>query len=297
MSAMEAPSNSFILANTQAMSLAALGSEHIIPVFAKDNERAISHYEFVHALLDAVQHVFHGENISPAEIRVSHPIQGRVPEAIHKKPSDLLDNEKTLYYERMMFNINIPSIQQRVGGKDLSLSIGGVKSYTLDRLSGKMCAQKFKVYIGFKVFVCSNLCVSADGCVVDLEATHADELFLKTVEIMESYSPGNLIDELQQYSDIHWSRSTFEQFVGETRVKLYDPNFPTKNWFGDTQLGHVAKGYFENEHFRHNADGTISLWNVYNLLTEANKSSYIDSYLDRTRTIPKLLQPWTEKLC
>mgnify|MGYP007031614875 CR=1 FL=1 len=32
---MEAPSNSFILANTQAMSLAALGSEHIIPVFAK----------------------------------------------------------------------------------------------------------------------------------------------------------------------------------------------------------------------------------------------------------------------
>ena len=294
---MEAPSNSFILANTQDMSLAALGSEHIIPVFAKDNERAISHYEFVHALLDAVQHVFHGENISPAEIRVSHPIQGRVPEAIHKKPSDLLDNEKTLYYERMMFNINIPSIQQRVGGKDLSLSIGGVKSYTLDRLSGKMCAQKFKVYIGFKVFVCSNLCVSADGCVVDLEATHADELFLKAVEIMESYSPGNLIDELQQYSDIHWSRSTFEHFVGETRVKLYDPNFPTKNWFGDTQLGHVAKGYFENEHFRHNADGTISLWNVYNLLTEANKSSYIDSYLDRTRTIPKLLQPWTEKLC
>ena len=294
---MEAPSNSFILANTQAMSLAALGSEHIIPVFAKDNERAISHYEFVQALLDAVHHVFHGENISPAEIRVSHPIQGRAPKAIHKKPSDLLDNEKTLYYERMMFNINIPSIQQRVGGKDLSLSIGGVKSYTLDRLSGKMCAQKFKVYIGFKVFVCSNLCVSADGCVVDLEATHADELFLKAVEIMESYSSGNLIDELQLYSDIHWSRSTFEQFVGETRVKLFDPNFPTKNWFGDTQLGHVAKGYFENEHFRHNADGTISLWNVYNLLTEANKSSYIDSYLDRTRTIPKLLQPWTEKLC
>jgi len=294
---MEVPSNSFILANTQAMSLAALGSEHIIPVFAKDNERAISHYEFVHALLDAVQHVFHGENISPAEIRVSHPIQGRVPEAIHKKPSDLLDNEKTLYYERMMFNINIPSIQQRVGGKDLSLSIGGVKSYTLDRLSGKMCAQKFKVYIGFKVFVCSNLCVSADGCVVDLEATHADELFLKAVEIMESYSPRNLIEELQLYSDIHWCRNTFEQFVGDARVKLYDPNFPTKNWFGDTQLGHVAKGYFENEHFRHNADGSISLWNVYNLLTEANKSTYIDSYLDRTRTIPNLLKPWTEKLC
>ena len=99
----------FILANTQPASLSALEQEHIVPVFAKDNERAISHAEFVKAIYDAVKHVYRGEQIRPAEIRVSHPIHGRVPEALHKKPAELMDHEKTLYYERMMFNIQLPA--------------------------------------------------------------------------------------------------------------------------------------------------------------------------------------------
>ena len=36
-----------------------------------------------------------------------------------------------------------------------------------------------------------------------------------------------------------------------------------------------------NEHFASKQDGSISLWNLYNLLTEANKSSYVDTFLDR----------------
>lgn len=33
--------------------------------------------------------------------------------------------------------------------------------------------------------------------------------------------------------------------------------------------------------FAKNEDGSIDLWNLYNLFTGAVKSSYIDSYLDR----------------
>jgi len=285
----------FILANTQPASLFALEQEHIVPVFAKDNERAISHAEFVHAIYDAVKHVYRGEQIRPAEIRVSHPIHGRVPEALHKKPAELMDHEKTLYYERMMFNIQLPSHTVLVDGHQLSLSIGGVKSYSQDRLSGKLTPQKFKVYVGYQVSVCSNLCVSADGCVAVLEASHADELFLKAIDFLEGYSEQELLDSLKEYASVSWSREEFEAFVGNMRVLLYDPKQDTKGMFGDTQLGHMTRGYFENEHFGAEKGGRISLWSVYNLLTEANKSSYVDSYLERMQYIPKMLEPWIVK--
>ena len=43
------------------------------------------------------------------------------------------------------------------------------------------------------------------------------------------------------------------------------------------------------EHFACKEGGSISLWNLYNLLTEANKSSYVDSYLDRYTGIEQLI--------
>ena len=58
----------------------------------------------------------------------------------------------------------------------------------------------------------------------------------------------------------------------------------------------MLRGYFENEHFGAEEGGRISLWSVYNLLTEANKSSYVDSYLERMQCIPKMLEPWIVKL-
>ena len=37
----------------------------------------------------------------------------------------------------------------------------------------------------------------------------------------------------------------------------------------------------ENTNFSKSNEDKISLWNVYNLFTEANKSTYIDSNLER----------------
>ena len=49
----------------------------------------------------------------------------------------------------------------------------------------------------------------------------------------------------------------------------------------DTQINQVAKSYIQDEDFgSYGAD--INMWNFYNLLTGANKSSYIDSFLDRS---------------
>jgi hypothetical protein len=43
----------------------------------------------------------------------------------------------------------------------------------------------------------------------------------------------------------------------------------------------MAKDYYEDKNFCRQQDGRINLWDVYNLFTQANKSSYIDTFLDR----------------
>lgn len=98
----------FVEANTKKVSLLCLKNDCIIPVFAKDNERTISHQEFIEITQDCVNSVFPNHNIESPEIRVSHQIKGRTPEAIHKPAKDLFDNEKTQYFERMAFIMRIP---------------------------------------------------------------------------------------------------------------------------------------------------------------------------------------------
>ncbi|HYJ65236.1 MAG TPA: DUF3871 family protein, partial [Parafilimonas sp.] len=46
-------------------------------------------------------------------------------------------NERILYYERMAFIIEIPSVYDDVDGSRLSLCVGGVKAYNLDNLYNK----------------------------------------------------------------------------------------------------------------------------------------------------------------
>jgi len=98
----------FIEANTVPMSLDHIRRSHIIPVFSKDNEPLISQTKFVSAVQDCVHSYFESEVISEPEIRVSHPIKGRVPDACHKAANQLLESEKTVYYERMIFKIDVP---------------------------------------------------------------------------------------------------------------------------------------------------------------------------------------------
>ena len=49
----------------------------------------------------------------------------------------------------------------------------------------------------------------------------------------------------------------------------------------DTQLNAVAKDFYRDKCFSKTSDWNLSLWSLYNLLTGANKSSYIDTFLDR----------------
>ena len=81
------------------------------------------------------------------------------------------------------------------------------------------------------------------------------------------------------------SEHQFCQILGRMRLYQYLPMRLQRNiprlLITDTQINNVAKSYISDEDF--GSYGTdINMWNFYNLLTGANKSSYIDMFLDRS---------------
>lgn len=277
--------NPFIEANTMEVSLSCLGEECIIPVFAKDNERTIAHQEFIQVAQECVRNVFNHQQIDAPEIRVSHQIKGRTSDAIHKSAKDLLEHEKTQYFERMAFVIRIPSITETINGNSLSLMVGGVRAYNHENLYSKRTYEKFKFFIGFQNMVCCNLCISSDGFSSELKVGGYRELQSKILEMVQDYEAETHLKAMQELTQQSLTEHQFAQLIGKTRLYNYLPKELRKDLpqmdFADRQMNTIAKDYYEDKSFCKDEDGNINLWNVYNLFTSANKSSYIDSFLDR----------------
>jgi hypothetical protein len=276
----------FIEANTVEATFSEIRDYHIIPVFHKDNEPLISQVEFVEAAYDAVLHAFRAERVSNPILRVSHPIKGRVPEARNKPASELQDWEQTLYYERMAFLIEIPSILDNIGGEDVCLVVGGVKSYNLDNLSNRKGSDEhFKVFIGFKVSVCTNLCVWSDGLVSDLKVRNLTQLQQAIYQMISTYDAISAIRGIDRLTNYDLTESQFAHVIGRCRMYQHMPLHLRQGiselQFGDQQIGAVCKDYYRDQSFCRAENGDINLWRLYNLFTAANKQSYIDSFLER----------------
>lgn len=281
-----ASEKSFIMANTIGSTQDEMKSQHIIPVFIKDNEPVISHSDFIEAMQSATEEIFSGETILSPSIRLSHPIKGRVPEAKNKPAKDLLEHEKTLYYERMAFTIEINSVQEQVAGNNLKLTVGGVKSYHQDNLYNKKgTGEHFKFFIGFENSVCTNLCVWTDGYQSDVRVNSVQQLKQLIFELFHRYDINHHINFMHSLDQYELTEKQFAQLIG--RCKLYHCLTPAQRngipelLFGDTHISTVAKDYYRDESFCRSENGNINLWRLYNLFTGANKSSYIDTFLDR----------------
>ena len=274
----------FIEANAKKVELDVLEKECIIPVFAKDNEKTISHQEFVVAAMEVLQEVYPNEVIGKPEIRVSHQVKGRVPEAIHKDAKDLLPNEKTKYYERMAFVIRVPSIKAEVNGNNLSLMVGGVRAYNHENLYSKKSMEKFKFFIGFQNMVCCNLCVSTDGLSSNLRATSIAELSQRIKNVIGSYQSEDHIACMKKLTQVCLTEHQFAHLIGKTRMYQQIDQEAKKGipelQLTDGQISAVAKGFYQDDNFK-GSDGSLSLWDLFNLFTSANKSSYIDTFMER----------------
>ena len=275
----------FIEANTEEVSLSQLKEDCIIPVFTKDNEITISHQEFIDSAFAGISKLFPNEVIDTPEIRTSHLIRGRTPDALHVPAKELLEHQRTMYYERMAFIIRIPSITENINGNELALTIGGVRSYNLENLYNKKTFEKFKFFIGFQNMVCCNLCVSTDGFKDEIKATSSQELSGKIMEIVQSYNIHQQIKNMNDLVDYKLTEKQFAQIIGKSRLYNYLPKnekaLLPELLMNDGHISAIAKDYYNDESFCRESNGEINLWNMYNLFTGANKSSYIDTFLDR----------------
>lgn len=275
----------FIEANTTEVDYYHLKNECIIPVFSKDNEKTIAHQEFIDVAHESLLDIFRNESIEFPEIRVSHQIKGRTPDAIHKNVADLLDQDKTIYYERMAFIIRIPSITDTINGNQLSLTIGGVRAYNQENLYSKKSFEKFKFFIGFQNKVCCNLCVSTDGYSAEMRVSSFTELKEKIVQLISNYNAEKHLREMKEFTDYSLTEHQFAQLVGKSRLYNHLPKKLKSQIpelaFNDGQFNTIAKDYYNDKSFSKDEIGNINLWNVFNLFTQANKSSYIDSFLER----------------
>ncbi len=291
--------NQFITANTIEMDLAEIEQEHLIPVHIKDNEPCIAHHQFIDGVLDGAKGLF-GSSSEPL-VRVSHPIKGRIASAKHKPAKELLPDETTLYYERMAWVASFPEHTFKVGDDVLELSIGGVKSYSLDNLySTKDNLEQFKVFVGFKNQVCTNLCISTDGYMSSIRANTTEMLVQSARQLFQAFSLERSLSTYKQMNKLVLSETEFAHLLG--RGKMFNamprnlksgiPNLGVT----DSQLSVVAEDYYKDKSHARTDDGSIDLWRVYNLFTGANKSSYIDTILDRNVSIFEGIQSLSEAI-
>ena len=281
---LEPTSVNFLEANTNAITIEELAEQCVVPTWA-NQELTISHQDFISTVRDAACNVFAGETINTPDIRVSHIVRGRIPSALGKRSSELLESEKTQFYQRLAFAFTIPSLHECIDGQRLELCIGGVRNYSdLNLYRTNRGMEKFTIFIGWRVNVCSNQVLTGDGVRLAIEVMSLHDLYRAVVDLFDSFNFEKDIQLLQTLTQTRLTETQFAQIVGRMRLYQALPSYQQRRvpklLITDSQINNVCRDYYSNPNFGAK-DSTISMFDFHNLLTEANKSSYIDSYVQR----------------
>ena len=274
----------FLEANTNAITLDELAEQCVVPTWA-NQELTISHQDFINTVHDAACNIFAGETINTPEIRVSHIVRGRIPSALGKRSSELLESEKTQFYQRLAFAFTIPSLHECIAGQRLELCIGGVRNYSdLNLYRANRGMEKFTIFIGWRVNICSNQVLTGQGVRLALEVMSIHDLYKAVLELFYNFNMDRDIQLLQSLTQTRLSETQFAQIVGRMRLYQALPSYQQRKLpkllITDSQINNVCRDYYSNPNFGAK-NNTISMFDFHNLLTEANKSSYIDSYVQR----------------
>jgi hypothetical protein len=145
--------------------------------------------------------------------------------------------------------------------------------------------EKFKVFIGFQNKVCLNLCISTDGLKDDLRVSSILELKSKIYELINTYQKKEHLINMERMFRYSLTENEFAHLVGKMKLFPYLSKEEKQTLFplamNDSQLNTIVKDYHIDTHFCKSDNNTINFWNIYNLFTEANKSTYIDNHLER----------------
>lgn len=280
----ETPLVNFLESNTDSISLHDLTADCVVPTWG-NQELTIAHQDFIRTVHDAARDYFTGESVSSPDIRVSHEVKGRIPSALHKKANELLPSDKTKFYQRLAFAFTIPTLHETINGQRMQLCVAGVRNYNdLNLYRANKGIEKFSVAIGWRVCVCSNQVLSTDGLKYQMEVSNLNELYQQCLMLFHSFNPAKDLHLMQSLTNTYLTEQQFANVVGRCRLyqalpQTYQRSVP-RLLITDSQINNVCRGFYNNPDFGMK-DNCISMWDFHNLLTESNKSSYIDTYLQR----------------
>ena len=275
---------SFLDANTNSITLEELTNSCVVPTWG-NQELTISHQDFISCVCDAAKDFYQGESMNTPEIRVSHIVRGRTPDALGKKASELLECEKTQFYQRLAFAFTIPTIYETLNGQRLELCVGGVRNYNdLNLYRTTKGAEKFSVFVGWRVRICSNQILTGDGVRLSMEVMSVRDIYKNMMDLFSGFIPARDLHLMQTLSNTYLTETQFAQIIGRMRMYQALPNNVLRGiprlLITDSQINSVCRDYYHNETFGVK-DNQISLCDFHNLLTQSNKNSYIDSYVQR----------------
>lgn len=120
-------------------------------------------------------------------------------------------------------------------------------------------------------------------------------LFNSAVALFQDYNMAKHLYEMGGLQECYMTEHQFAQFLGNSRLygflsKAEQKKLP-QMFMTDTQIGMIARAYYNDDSFGVTEGAKeINMWNVYNLLTGANKFSYIDNFLDRSLNATQLAE-------
>ena len=275
----------FIESNTKAVTIEEL-NRCIVPTFS-DNSLTIAHQQFIDVVREAATNVF--GTLTETECRVSHPIIGRIPTALHKKANELREDEKTLFYQRLAWCCHIKDLTREINGQTIYLCIGGVRAYNEDKLYARKSPEKFKVFVGWQVRVCSNLMLTCDGYSGVIECMSELDLLEKATQLFKQFEPKKeeSLALLENLSRTTITEQQFCQIIG--RLRLYQALSTEQQRelpeviLGDQAINAATRNYTSNPNFGKKDEEDITCWQLMQLLNEAVKASYVDKWLERNQ--------------
>ena len=239
----------FLEANTEAITIEELATKCVVPTWA-NQELTIAHQDFINCVHEAAQDFYHGEVVNTPDIRVSHIVRSRVPSAAGKKASELLECEKTQFYQRLAFAFTIPTIWETVRGEKLELCVGGVRNYSdLNLYRASKGLEKFSVFVGWRVVICSNQVLTGEGVKFNMEVSNINELYRNVLELLHSFNPAKDIHLLHALSETFLTETQFAQVVGRMRMFQALPSAQQKRMpqllITDSQINSVCRDFID----------------------------------------------------
>ena len=156
------------------------------------------------------------------------------------------------------------------------------------------------MFIGFKNLVCCNLCISTNGYREEIRVMSHLELLKQVVMLFQLYNATRHLQQMNTFRQHNLTEHQFAQLIGKSKLYQCLPPKERKHLpnleLTDSHINIIAKDYYRDEAFSRDSNRAINLWNVYNLFTGANKSSYIDTFLSRATNATDFITGISEAL-